>query len=80
MPDVQADAGRRAYLFSSQCGDAVFAAYLRAAGRAVQELHESRILGIHLAEFLAGVVGDDFAGDHAYLFFHEHLQFCVGAL
>ena len=62
-----------AYLFSSQCGHGDSAAYLHAARRIVQELHESGVLGIHVEEFRAGVVGNDFAADHADLFFHEYL-------
>jgi hypothetical protein len=46
----------------------------------VQELHESSVWGIHLAEFPAGLVGDDFAADHADLFFDEYLQFRGGAI
>jgi hypothetical protein len=73
VPDLQASAVRGADLFSSQRGDARGAAYLHAARRALQELHESNVLGIQLAEFRAGLVGDDFAGGHADLFFDEYL-------
>lgn len=73
LPDLQTSAGRGADIFPSQCGDGDFAPYLHIARRVVQELYESRVLGIHLAELAAGMVGDNFAGDHPGLFFHEYL-------
>jgi hypothetical protein len=73
VPDLQANAVCRAHFFSSQRRDGGDAANLQAARRAVQELHESRVLGIHLAELRVGLVGDDFAGDHSDLFFDEYL-------
>jgi hypothetical protein len=70
---MQASAVRGAYLFSSQRGDGRGAAYLRLARGIVQELHESSLLGIHVAELRTGVVGDDFAADYSGLFFDEYL-------
>ena len=80
MPNVQANAVCGDYFFSSQCGNGRGAAYIHIARRVVQELHESSVSGIHVAEFRAGMVGDDFAGYHADLFFDEYLEFCGGAI
>ena len=73
MPDLQASAACCAYIFPSQRGYAVSAADIHVARRVVQELHEPSVLGIHVAELPAGLVGDNFAGDHPGLFFHEYL-------
>jgi hypothetical protein len=77
VPDLQANAVRGAYLFSSQRRDVGPATDLRVARRALQELHESSGLGIHLAEFRAGLVGDDFVADHPGLFFMNTYSFAA---
>ena len=73
MPAVQANAVCGADLLLSKRGDVRGPAYVQIARRVVQELHESSVLGIHLAEFLAGVVGAVFALAHSDLFCDEYL-------
>lgn len=73
VPDLQANAVCRGDFFSSQRGDADSAADLHPARGFVQELHEPSVLGVYLEEFCAGVVGHDFAVDHAGLFCDEYL-------
>ena len=73
VPDLQTNAVCRAYFFSSQRGDVDSAADLHVARGFVQELHEPSVLGIYVEKFCAGLVGNDFAADHAGLFCDEHL-------